>query len=210
MRTVIAGIGLAISLSLAQRLPAQHTEPVSSKDCERAASVVAMGNVSNSNLGAFLTLTGCGTVGANAFANGIAKLATETDTAKLEIYMTAADNWTDAAILTAATQLATKTSATPQARVYAVRHLITRLQPLSQFTYAGLAMGTDTTTLADGTKRWTYGCMGSMTSARWGRIPGSSLPAHYDDQIRSTLATLASTTSTPAPVRNAAKCLQTP
>lgn len=204
----MAGCGLALCLSLALRLPAQPvTKPFAATDCDRAASVVARGRVDYS---ALYTVAYCGPVGANALAAGIPKLANEADTAKLADFMTAADAWSDAAILAAATQLANNASAKVQARVFAVRHLITHLQPFHVFNYAGLAIGTDTTTLADGTQQWSTGCMGVMSSARWGAIPGSPLPANYEAQIRTTLAALAASQSAPAPVRNAARCVEPP
>lgn len=208
MRAILscAGCALALCLGLAAPLPAQPvTAPLSARDCDRAASVVSRGRV---DYGALHTVTFCGTVGANALAAGIPKLAAETDTAKLDDYMTTADNWADAGILNAAIQLANNASATPQARVYAVRHLITRLQPLHLFTYAGLAMSTDTTTLADGTRVWSNGCMGSIGSERSGTIVGSPLPADYEARIRATLATLAASQSAPAALRNAARCVE--
>jgi len=205
-----AGCALAVCLSLTQRLPAQlpvTVPPPSARVCDQAASVVAKGRI---DYGAFHTLLACETVGANAFAAGIPKLANLSDTAKLDDFMTVADNWSDATILSAATTLANNASATAQARVFAVRHLITRLQPSYQFTYAGLAMGTDTTTLEDGSQKITNGCRGTMTSARWGTIPAAPLPANYETQIRATLSALAASYTAPAPVRNAAGCVLPP
>jgi hypothetical protein len=112
-----AGCALALCLSLTQRLPAQlpvTVPPPSARVCDQAASVVAKGRI---DYGAFHTVLACETVGANAFAAGIPKLANLSDTAKLDDFMTVADNWSDATIVSAATTLANNASASAQARV---------------------------------------------------------------------------------------------
>lgn len=52
--------------------------------CDVAARIVSSGRVSEDQRSAYLTLSRCGAVGANAFAAGIAKLAPVTDTIRLD------------------------------------------------------------------------------------------------------------------------------
>lgn len=200
-------LALLFAATATRRLPAQA---LPQKDCDKAATVVRTGRVSADKMWALLNITACGTFGANAIATGIAKTATETDTARLEDFMGAADNWRDASIFSAATQLANKTSATAQSRVYAIRHLITLLQPLHRFTYADLAANNTPTTGSDGSQEWPGGCRGYMGSEPRGSLTGTPLPASYASQIRATLTALSTSQTAPVAVRNAARCLLTP
>jgi hypothetical protein len=162
--------------------------------------------VNTNQRSAYLTLGGCGQVGANAFATGLAKLAAVTDTARLDDFMSAADNWGDASVYNAAKSLAVNSGATPQARVFAIRHLIGLVQRHTRFDYGGLVVGADTTTLADGTRRFSDGCEAGYVSERAGSIVATPLPPHVEDEIRTTLASLAGAQSAPKQVRAAAAC----
>ena len=177
------------------------------KECDAAARIVASGSVNANQRSAYLTLSGCGAVGANAFATGIPKLATVTDTLKLDDYMNAADNWGDAAVYDAASHLALNSSATPQARVFAIRHLIGLVQRYTKYGYGGLIVGADTTVLADGTLQVSAGCDAGFVSGRAGSIVATPLPSDVADQIRATLASLVASQSAPKQVRAAAACL---
>ncbi|HEX6049433.1 MAG TPA: hypothetical protein VFZ21_09190, partial [Gemmatimonadaceae bacterium] len=173
---------------------------------DAAAKIVASANVKPNQRHAYLTLGGCGAVGANAFATGIAKLASVTDTVRLDDFMSAADNWGDASVYNAAAHLANNTSATPQARVFAIRHLIGLVNRYTRFGYGGLVAAADTT-LADGTRMVSTGCEGGFTSAPSGTIVATPLPSNAADQIRATLAGLVANQSAPKQVRAAAACL---
>ena len=191
---------LLLWLSFNRGLAAQTT--LSQLECDRAAGVVSRGRVSANEMWALLNISACGTVGANAIATGIGKLTNHTDTAQFEVFMGAADNWRDASIFNAAMQLANNASATPEARVYAIRHLLTLLQPYHRWTYAGLAESPDSTATQGG-----GGCYGYMGSEPRGSIAGSPLPSTYESQIREALSTLANDLAAPQAVRAAARCL---
>jgi hypothetical protein len=175
------------------------------KECDAAARIVSSGSVNGNQRGAYLTLGGCGAVGANAFATGIATLAGVTDTLRLDDFMNAADNWADASVYDAATHLALNSTATPQARVFAIRHLIGLVSRYRSFGYGGLVAGADTT-LGDGTRQVTEGCEGGFVSEPAGSIVATPLPSNVADQIRATLASLAASQSAPKQVRAAAAC----
>ncbi|HET6680037.1 MAG TPA: hypothetical protein VFG84_02475, partial [Gemmatimonadaceae bacterium] len=99
--------------------------------------------------------------------------------------------------------------ATPQARAFAVRHLIVLMQPQYVFSYAGLTQGADTIRTKD-FMYFTQGCQAMILAAREGLPVGLPLPSDYERRIRATLASLANTPATPTPVRNAARCLLPP
>lgn len=198
-RAAVSAIGFVILIT--GDLSAQ-----TAKQCDAAAKIVASGSVNPNQRSAYLTLGGCGAVGANAFATGIPKLATVTDTLKLDDYMSAADNWGDAVVYSAAAHLAMNSSATPQARVFAIRHLIGLVQRRSSFDYGGLIAGADTTVLADGTRQFS-GCEGGFVSEPAGSISATPLPSDVADQIRATLASLVTSQAAPKQVRAAAACL---
>lgn len=191
--------------TFASGLPAQ-----TSKECTTAAKIVASGSVNASQKSAYITVTGCGSVGANAFVTGIPKNATVTDTTRLEDYMGQVDNWRDASIYNAVLQLANNSSATAQSRVYAIRHLIVLLQPNFRYTYGGLVAAADTTTGPDGSLTFAGGCQGSISAEGRGSVIGAALPAGFEAQIRSTLSALAASHSAPKQVRAAASCLLPP
>ena len=184
-------------------MPAHAQKKSSDKDCDKAARIVAKGHPQKKEEDAFATLVGCGATGGNAIASGIAQYTTETDLVALDAFMHQADNWRDSTVMAAMTALA---AATPQARVFAVRHLITRVQPSIVYSYAGLTAGNSTTTDAEGTTITTQGCRAQMSSDS-GNFVGTPLPSDYVARARQTLASLVAGTSTPTVVRNAARCL---
>jgi hypothetical protein len=120
--------------------------------------------------------------------------------------MNQVDNWRDASILEAVTRLALNPTASPQARVFAVRHLILLLEPYYMFSYSGMTTGIDTIVRIDGLVEWPLGgCTKQMTTAPRTSINGEPLPADYETRIRATLSALANSPSVPEPVRNAAR-----
>lgn len=204
-RTILlrAMIGsLLISPVVAGSLHGQGTDTA----CVNAARIVSKGYPTSADNGAFRAIAQCGADGARAFAAGIAAYADETDIEVLDQFMTRVDEWRDAAIFDAAMQLATNGAATPQARAFAVRHLIVLLQPQFVFSYAALTNAADTIRTKDLTI-FRSACQAMIYAAREGLPVGTPLPADYEARIRSTLASLASNPSTPTPVRNAARCL---
>lgn len=189
-------------------LPARGYAQGEISDCDRAAKIIETGRPAEADKWVFNHSRRCGDRATKAFAAGIARYASETDVAVLEEFMTQADNWRDASIFNAMMQLATNNAATPQARVFAIRHLIVLLQPTDLYTYAGLTRKADTTTASGMTVWQPVGCYGQITSAPRGALRGAPLPANYESRIRSTLTSLANSSTTPEPVRYAAICLQ--
>jgi hypothetical protein len=119
--------------------------------------------------------------------------------------MMGVDNWRDASLLDAALEMATDGSATPEARVFAVRHLIALVAPHYFFTYDGIVRS-DTLRTAEYVE-FKRGCAYQITAEQSGNLRGSPLPADYEPRIRTTLKSLAESPSAPTPVRNAARCM---
>ena len=184
----------------AQRVPASS--------CDSAATIVAAGHPSEANAWSYSAIRSCRNVGGVAFATGLVRYKTETDIAALEAFMSQLDNWTDAYVFDAVVGLATDTTATAQARVFAVRHLMYVLQPILLYTYAGLTRKADTTQTPDMMTWQEVGCTGNLISAPHGAIRGVPLPVDYQQRIRATLSSLATSSTTPIVVRYAAKCAQ--
>lgn len=205
--TRVARYAIILSLGTPCLLAAQKDKDKGKDDkaCEKAAKIVAKGHPEKKEESAFLTLSGCGSTAANAFATGIGQYTHETDVVALDAFMNQVNNWIDAGIMTTATALATNTVASPQARVFAVRYLLVLVLPYNRFAYQGLTVGDVTTTDAEGSIITTTGCRSQMGSERADQV-GTSLPADYADRIRQTLVGLASDASAPAVVRNAARC----
>lgn len=201
---VFAG-AFALAAAWALSLPAQG----SAQGCDEAAKIIARGHPTKTQDWAYNAVAGCGAAGGRAVATGLQRYANETDVAALEDFMAQVDNWRDATVFQAALRLATNSAASPQVRVFAVRHLIVILQPNMLFTYAGLTKGSDTTRTPEAVM-WTVGCPAQMVSHGHGMIRGAPLPTDYETRIRSTLKSLSESSSTPMPVRSAAKCVFPP
>jgi hypothetical protein len=181
-------------------------QAASKGECDKAATIVAKGHTSQADDWTFSALRPCGATGGRAFAVGLAHYARESDVAALEDYMTQVDNWRDASIFDAVIDLATNSAASPQARVFAIRHLILLEHPQFVLTYAGLTRKADTTVTRDMVVRQEVGCVVQMTSAPHGSIKGSPLPPDYLTRLRATLVSLANSSDVPVPVRYAAGC----
>lgn len=198
--------GLVLAIVAPSVLAAQGKDTKShDKECDKAARIVAKGHPEKKEQDALATLAGCGVAGASAFAAGIAQYTTETDVPTLAAFMDRVDNWRDSTVMEAVVALATNTAASPQARVFAVRYLITRLQPSLFYSYAGLTAGPTTTINAEGTTLTTTGCRASAISDP-GDLSATPLPADYADRVIQTLTLLINASTTPIEVRNAARC----
>lgn len=197
---------LLVTLGTGEELSAQ---PAPSMDCVSAAKAVAKGRVTREEEDAFHYLSRCGVTGARALAASLAHYTTETDIEVLDDFMHQVDSWRDASIFDAVMRLVTNPAASAQARVFGVRHLVLHLGPHFVLSYSGLSTrGADTTVQPNGLEKWTLrGCSPEgMISARRASREGEPLPAGYGERIRNTLSALASSGSTPVPVRNAARC----
>lgn len=191
--------------SAASAAAAQQAGRSDDAHCANAARIVAAGHPAKHDEQAYLTLTACGDIGAKALASGMATYANERDTLALEDFMREADAWRDANIMDAAITLATSSAATPEARVFAVRHLVMLLHPYMLFSYGGLTRKDSTVTTPD-LVITTIGCPATMTSEAPDLV-GTPLSANYADRIRVVLSSLANDTRAPAPVRRAASCM---
>lgn len=176
------------------------------KACEKAAQIVEKGHPAKKLGAAFLTLSTCGTMAADALVTGLSQYTQEGDPLVLEEFMREIDNWRDGRIFDAVTALVTNAGAAAPARVFAVRHLLILTHPFLVYSYAGLTVGEVTTSDAD-LERTTIGCRAMMTSESAGQV-AYPLPPNYATVIQSTLDSLASSASTPTIVRNAARCVR--
>jgi hypothetical protein len=175
-------------------------------NCDQAAAIVAKGRVPARDDAAFGTLRRCGAVGGRAVAAGVAHFATETDISALQAFMSQADQWRDESVFRAIAKLATNDAASPQARVFAVRHLLTLLRPDLLYSYAGITRKADTTVTPEMTSVQLVGCAGQIITAPHGSFRGAPLPTDLKAEIQSTLKSLAQSAATPNPVRYAALC----
>ena len=176
------------------------------KACEKAVKIVAKGHPAKKELAAFLTLTSCGTMAADALVTGLSRYTQETDPLVLEEFMHEIDNWRDRRIFNAVISLATNNAAAAPARVFAVRHLLVLANPILLYSFKGLIVivGEVTTSDADGTTT-TTGCRAALISDPAGQV-AYPLPPNFHTLIQSTLASLAASGSTPTIIRNAARC----
>jgi hypothetical protein len=206
MRTISLGslgVTLVLFSALTARLGAQQVAPA---DCGKAANIVSRGRTTPTDDWAFSALSACGPAGARAVAAGMAFYRTETNVVALEDYMTQVDNWRDDVVLSAVLELATDDAATVQARVFAVRHLMLLLEPNLLLTYDGLIRKADTTVTRDMVTWQAAGCTAQMVSAPHGSFKGAPLAPDYKERISETFRSLLNSSTTPAPVRNAANC----
>jgi hypothetical protein len=178
----------------------------SGSKCDKAAAVVSQGRVPAQDDSVFNSIRGCGAVGGRAIAAGVAHFATETDIPVLEDFMSQVDQWRDESVFRATTQLATNDAASPQARVFAVRHLFMLLRPELLYSYQGLTRKADTTVTPELTSWQSVGCAGAIITSPHGSSRGAPLPTDFKAEIRSTLKSIAQSASAPNPVRYAALC----
>ena len=202
----IISTALLVALSLLPSIALGQAGAANESTCSQAAMIVAKGHPEEKEQWALAALHQCGAAGSQAYANGLTSYRSETDTIALDVFMRGLDQWRDANILSVAVALASDAGATPQARVYAVRHLTRLVNPLFFYRYGELVRGTTITTDASGDMVvMTSGCRTVIGSVRPPYV-GVALPADYRTRIRSTLEALASDANAPAQVRNSAKC----
>jgi hypothetical protein len=203
--TTFAAI-IALCIVGSGRPSAAQTETVE-RDCDKAAKIIEKGHPEKKEEWAYNYITRCGAEGARAVSAGMLTLRQQRDTSVLDAFMWQADNWRDATVMEAATQVATDVGASPEARVFAVRHLIGLLRPQIKFTYGHLTASSDSTQ-ANGVVVYEMGCRAALGS-EGADVSATALPTDYVARIRSTLRGLRSDPATPTPVRNAAACALT-
>ena len=197
-------VGL-LALDVPRLLYAQEKDDTD-KSCEKAAKIVTKGHPEKKEEWALGVLTNCGRAGADAFMAGIAQEAAVSDTIALETFFSHVDVWRDATIMNASLDLARTTTATPAARVFAVRHLIQLVRTRTRFRYGELVRGSTVTVTPDSMATFKPGCVAWHGS----EIPDQSatpLPADYQTTIRTALATLVNDPATPDMLKKAARCI---
>jgi hypothetical protein len=203
---VVLLVGL-LALGMPRLLCAQEKEKDDSdKSCEKAAKIIRKGHPEKKEEWALGVLTNCGKAGADAFVDGIAQQATVSDTLALETFYSHVDVWRDATIMNASLDLARNVTATPTARVFAVRHLVQLVRARTRFPYGELVRGSTVTVTPDSMTTYTPGCVAWHGS----EIPdqsATSLPADYPTTIRTALTTLVNDPATPDMLKKAARCI---
>lgn len=202
---LMAGLA-AVALSVAPigEAGAQRTTR-NERECERAARLVARGHPQKKLADAFLALEACGgAASGSVLAEGLKTYAVETNVEVLQEFWHFVDAYRDGAVFAAAKEQALDPAATAQARVFAVRHLLVIAHPFKRWDYAGLVRGEVSGTTAD-MDTFSFGCGEGMVSEAGDR-GGTPLPADVSGQIDAALAALIASPSTPAAVKNAARC----
>ena len=201
---VVLMVGL-LALHVPRLLYAQEKDDTD-QSCEKAAKIIRKGHPEKQEAWALGVLTNCGGAGADAFMAGIAQEAAVSDTIALETFFSYVDVWRDATIMNASLDLARNMSATPAARVFAVRHLIQLVRTRTRFRYGELVRGSTVTVTPDSMTIYAPGCVAWHGS----EIPDQSatpLPANYPTVIRTALAALVIEPSTPDVLKKAARCI---
>jgi hypothetical protein len=191
---VLAILGAAVPLHA-------QAEPDSVKlrnDCRLAVQVTLTGNPAPRREWARWAIMRCGAEGGRVIAQAIRANKSSSDTALLNRITWPAFELRDGNVFLAAYEVLGDKSATPQARVFAVRTLLLALRPNSYLTYPDLADETG------GRQRTCYGSGGSFHLVVH---PGTPLPPDYDVRVREIGARLAADASEPRAVRRAAACL---
>ena len=189
------------------RSPAQNNKPkADAKDCSKAAKILEKGHPEKKEAWALDYLGVCGKLGADALVAAIPRQMNVTDTLALESFFSTVDNWRDGAIMAAALDLALNPGASVQARVFSIRHLVVLVDRNVTFLYGDISASPRTVTTDEGT---TF--IPACGAARGSELPNNAatpLPPSYVSIIKAAMANIASTSSTPVPVRNAAACAQ--
>ena len=186
----------------------------SAKACDKAAKTVQKGHPAHKEQAALNTLLTCGSMGATVTAGALAHSGMESDTDVLTSFYFTVNAWRDADIMSAAMQLAGDPGATFQSRVYAISHLLKLLTPGAAWSYGILVAGAVPSASAGvgsgtsgGVASVTPPCRHGFSSDNAGNV-GTPLPPGYYTQITSLLGRLATDTSVPMQVQNAAECAQ--
>ena len=131
-------------------------------------------------------------------ADSISLLRTSSDTAILNRISRRARRWLDGRIFSAAVSVAGDSSATTEARVFAIRTLLEAAEPGLRMSYADLASPDES--------KWSCSGMGVGTDGD--RPTVQPLPADYVTQLRALGAQLALSAGSPIPVRLGGECLK--
>lgn len=194
-------IGLLYILAPLAVLEAQELTTM----CHSPGEVVATARVDASTASSFALNERCGATGGNAIARGLESLRSEKDTLVLSRFMAYADVWRDARVMHTAMEIAESDSSSVPARIFAIRHLLTILNPHRRYQYAGMVRGIDSSSSTPDLVIYRPSCRPAYVSeAR--QVNGENLPADHAARIRAILQRLRADTTVPNPIRNAALC----
>lgn len=202
MRYAVTAI-LAVALG-ATVLHAQNTTNSDDHPCMKAVEIVKKGRAEKNEGGAWNLIGRCGPAGAKAMAVGMHALRLERNVNVLDHFIWQADNWRDADLMRAAVTLATDRTASAEARVFAVRHLIGLLNGSHRYSFDGLTTGNDSTVTPEMVV-YNWGCSWAGGSAHW-NVTATPLASGYKGEIVAVLSALAKDAQQPKIVRNAARC----
>lgn len=176
----------------------------SERSCPSAIAIVERGQPNPEERWAYLYLHACGPAGAAAFARGMDASRQHTDVAALDDFSWHARTWRDSTIYASAHRIAGDATASPPARVLAIRYLLSIRKPQHVYLYENLIQGIGGTD-SQGQPVTLVGCRVMMGSHGHSSV-GVPLPADAAAQIATVFAQIRGDTTAPEIVRKAAEC----
>ena len=211
MRTIHAFLLATVIVAASARPTSAQSPPRAPGDvvktCDKAVKTLRNERPAHKRGDALEYAQFCGQAGAEVTALAVADSRTEADTLVLQHLYAVVDAWRDAQIMTAALGVAGDGGATTPSRVYAMKHLLVLIRANAAYSYGRLIAGPRMFIAADGERVPRPGCAQGMSSEIPDRV-GTPLPFTYADGIRTALGAIASDTSAPLHVRNAASCIE--
>lgn len=168
-------------------------------DCRLAAQVLRTGHPAPKSDWALAVIPTCGADGAQALGEAFRAARASTDTIALDRLTRPALWLRDNSLFNAALEIGADRSATPQARVFAIRTLLWVMVPGGGVGYADLA---------DEVQGRTRNCLGFGPSTHVVVRRGEPLPSDFEQRIRSLATRIINDPHEPRPVRRAAVCAQ--
>ena len=166
-------------------------------DCRLAEQVVRTGHPAPKREWALWEIRRhCGASGGRALADAIREHRTSRDTAWLGELTSPAIQLRDGAVFAVSAQIARDRSASPEARVFAIRTLIWSLRPGYGITYDDLA----------GAGEGSGGCYSHGPELHFQPTDGAPLPAGHASEVQAVAEQILLDAAEPAPVRSAARC----
>lgn len=164
--------------------------------CERAVTIASHDYPQRRLDWALSTLQSCEGAGADAAAHALLSMRSATDTLSLDAQTDAINGWRDSALFGAGLQLASDRGATKESRVFALRYLLSLVQPGMLASYGDFARKSE---------HW---CMGQAIRTDM-LTEGRPLPIGYVEIIRVFGTRASEDAANPLEVRLAASCLST-
>jgi hypothetical protein len=168
-------------------------------DCRLAAHVLRTGHPAPKSDWALAVIPACGAEGGQALGAAFRAARASADTVALERLTRPALWLRDNSLFDAALEIGADRSASPQARVFAMRTLLWLIVPGGGVGYADLA---------DEVGGRTRNCLGFGPSTHVVIRRGEPLPSNYEQSIRSLATRIMNDPHEPRPVRRAAACAQ--